>query len=111
MTEDVETNIEANGGYAVIFTSLRSEGDDEAYTETAKRMLALVSQQPGFLGMDSVRGADGKGITVSYWKDRASIDAWKHHTEHAEARSKGRTHWYQHFTVRICKIEKEYGFS
>ncbi len=111
MTGDTERNIEADGGYAVIFTSLRSEGEDEAYAETAKRMLSLVSQQPGFLGMDSVRGVDGKGITVSYWKDRASIEAWKHHPEHAEARSQGRTYWYQHFTVRICKIEKEYGFS
>ena len=111
MTEDAERDIEASGGYAVIFTSLRSAGEDEAYTETAKRMLSLASQQPGFLGMDSVRGADGNGITVSYWKDRASIEAWKHHPEHAEARSQGRSHWYQHFTVRICKIEKEYGLS
>ncbi len=111
MTEHAERDIEAGGGYAVIFTSHRSEGEDEAYAETAKRMLSLVSQQPGFLGMDSIRGADGKGITVSCWKDRASIEAWKHHPEHAEARSQGRANWYQHFTVRICKIEKEYGFS
>jgi len=71
MTGDTERKLEASGGYVVIFTSLRSEGEDDAYTETAKRMLSLVSQHPGFLGMDSVRGADGKGITVSYWKDRA----------------------------------------
>ena len=30
-------------------------------------MLELARQQPGFLGVESARGEDGFGITVSYW--------------------------------------------
>lgn len=51
--------------YAVIFTSERTEGD-HGYDEMAKQMIELASQQPGFLGVDSVRNERGVGITVSY---------------------------------------------
>lgn len=51
--------------YAVIFTSERTEGD-HGYDAMAKQMIELASQQPGFLGVDSVRNERGVGITVSY---------------------------------------------
>ena len=37
--------------YAVIFTSLRTEGD-KGYGQMADEMVALVSTQPGFLGAE-----------------------------------------------------------
>ncbi|EJM47726.1 antibiotic biosynthesis monooxygenase family protein, partial [Pseudomonas sp. GM48] len=52
--------------YAVIFTSVRTEGD-MGYAEAAAQMLELAREQPGFLGVESARGDDGLGITVSYW--------------------------------------------
>ena len=52
--------------YAVIFTSVRTEGD-AGYGETAARMEELAREVPGYLGIESARGADGFGITVSYW--------------------------------------------
>lgn len=62
--------------YAVIFTSKRkSYGDD--YEETAERMKELTMQQPGFLGIDSARNADGLGITVCYWDSIEAIKSWK----------------------------------
>ena len=66
--------------YAVIFTSLRTEGD-QGYAEAAARMLELAREQPGFLGVESARGEDGLGITVSYWASEAAILAWKHHPD------------------------------
>ena len=76
--------------YAVIFSSLR-QGPDAGYGETADRMMELAAQQPGYLGVESLRGPDGFGITVSYWRDEESIRAWKRDAEHAEARRRGRT--------------------
>jgi hypothetical protein len=58
--------------YAVIFTSTRTS-IDEGYAGMADRMVELASQQPGFLGVESVRGADGLGITVSYWSSPEAI--------------------------------------
>jgi heme-degrading monooxygenase HmoA len=92
--------------YAVIFTSLRTPGDD-GYADTARRMEQLAAQQPGFLGMESAR--HGLGITVSYWQDLESIRRWRRHAEHLEAQRLGRERWYAAFRVRVAKVEREYG--
>jgi heme-degrading monooxygenase HmoA len=92
--------------YAVIFTSLRTEGDN-GYAETAQRMVELARQQPGFLGVESVR--DRLGITVSYWESLEAIHAWKEQADHRAAQVKARE-WYANFRVRVCRVEREYGF-
>ena len=94
--------------YAVIFTSLRTEGD-HGYAATADRMIELAERQPGFLGVEHAR--EDLGITVSYWKDLESINNWKMHVEHTEARNRGRAEWYLSFKVRIARVERDYDFS
>ena len=93
--------------YAVIFSSLRTEGDN-GYGETAERMDELAREMPGYLGIESARGSDGFGITVSYWQDEASIANWRRHAEHLIAQERGRGEWYQRYTVRVAKVEREY---
>ena len=97
--------------YAVIFTSKRTAADDGAYGVVAQRMVDLGSRYAGFLGIESVRGADGVGITVSYWRDEAALLAWKRDTEHQKAQRGGRDAWYECFEVRIAKVERAYGFA
>jgi len=91
---------------AVIFTSIRSEGDN-GYAEMAGRMVELASKQPGFLGMESAR--EDVGITVSYWSDLDSIRHWKANLEHLEAQRLGHEKWYSSFKTRISKVERDYG--
>lgn len=96
--------------YAVIFTSLRTPLE-AGYGEAAERMVELAAAQPGFLGVESARGADGLGITVSYWRDEDSIRLWREHVEHRLARDAGRRDWYERFAVRVAKVERAYGFE
>ena len=70
--------------YAVIFTSRRTEGD-QGYADMARRMEELAADQPGFLGLESTRGEDGLGITVSYWRSLEALQAWKQVAEHRMA--------------------------
>ena len=94
--------------YAAVFTSVRTAADD-GYAKTAEKMVALASEQPGFLGVESVREAGGLGITVSYWKDKESIRKWKNHAAHQQAQQFGRDKWYRSFKIRVAKVDKEYG--
>lgn len=94
--------------YAVIFSSHRQGGDD-GYEEVSRRMEELARDQPGFLGMDSVRDVNGYGITVSYWTDEASIGAWKSNAEHLLAQERGRREWYSEYRVRVARVERSYG--
>jgi len=94
--------------YAVIFTSLRNEGDNK-YISTSKKMFDLAYKQKGFLGVESAR--EYIGITVSYWDSLEAIKDWKANTEHKLAQKSGRDIWYKSFKVRICKVERDYGFK
>lgn len=93
--------------FAVIFTSLKVSGAS-GYDEMALKMDELAKQQPGYLGVESVRGADGMGLTISYWKDLESISSWKRNSEHKMAQSFGKEKWYSDYKVRICKVERDY---
>ena len=73
-------------------------------------MLELAALQPGFLGVESARGADGFGITVSYWESEEAIAAWKANAEHTAARTAGRERWYANFSVRVAKVERAFRF-
>jgi heme-degrading monooxygenase HmoA len=95
--------------YAVIFTSTRA--GDAGYDETSARMNELAAQQPGFLGIESTRGDDGLGITVSYWRDLDSIRAWKANAEHHIAQQRGRSEWYSQYITRVCKVEYDYALN
>jgi len=97
--------------YAVIFTSIRTAVDDEGYARTAERMVELAVAQPGFLGIDSARGSDGLGITVSYWDSLESIRRWREQAEHRLAQRDGKAKWYARFQLRICRVEEAYGFE
>jgi heme-degrading monooxygenase HmoA len=95
--------------YAVIFTSRRNSADAAGYEVMAARMVELAARQPGFLGIESVRQADGTGITVSYWQSEDAIRAWKRQAEHVVAQEHGRSDWYEQYRVRVCRVEREYG--
>ncbi|MGN6653410.1 antibiotic biosynthesis monooxygenase family protein [Trinickia sp.] len=94
--------------YAVIFTSIRTDGD-HGYAEMSEAMEAAARKQAGFLGAESVR--DGLGITVSYWRDLESIAAWKADATHLIAQKLGREKWYEQYVTRICKVERDYTFK
>ncbi|WP_028916788.1 antibiotic biosynthesis monooxygenase [Pseudoxanthomonas sp. J35] len=97
--------------YAVVFSSQRNAADPAEYAVAAERMLELAQRQPGYLGVESVRGADGFGITVSYWQSEAAIAAWRAQAEHAEIRRHGRRHWYTHYELRVGRIERVSGYA
>jgi heme-degrading monooxygenase HmoA len=97
--------------YAVIFTSVRSSDDPAGYEAMAGRMAELAAEQPGFLGMESVRDGAGVGMTVSYWDNLDSIRAWGRQADHRVAQSGGRARWYEAFRLRICRVEQERVFQ
>jgi len=90
--------------FAVIFTSLRTDGDD-GYAQTADEMLRLAAAQPGFLGVESAR-EEALGITVSYWETEEAIAAWRRHADHQAAQRAGRERWYRAYALRVARDER-----
>lgn len=97
--------------YAVIFTSTQTSST-RGYKQAADLMQELAATMPGFLGVEGARNdSDHLGITVSYWKTLKDIAHWKAQAEHQGAQRMGKSDWYDNYTVRICKVEREYSFN
>jgi len=96
--------------YAVIFTSTRTDVD-EGYDAMSDKMVEMAAQQPGFLGVESARGEDGLGITVSYWESEEAIANWRVNVEHRVAQTTGRTKWYDEFVTRVARVERTNRFK
>ncbi|MCB1028953.1 MAG: antibiotic biosynthesis monooxygenase [Microthrixaceae bacterium] len=97
--------------YAVVFASTRPTDVDDGYEVMADAMFELAADQPGFIGADSVRGADGAGITVSYWTDEEAIAAWHAQADHLVAQAAGYDRFYESFSIRVARVERQYGFD
>lgn len=95
---------------AVIFTSQRTS-DAAGYDQMAVAMEELAAEQPGYLGHESARSADGFGITVSYWRDEESVKRWKDVPQHRGAQRQGRERWYSNYDVRVARVERAYSAS
>jgi len=99
---------ERHGQIVVIFQSERTPEGDAGYGAAAEAMEKLAATQPGYRGFESVRGAAGVGITLSYWADDASALAWKNHPEHKAIRDAGRDRWYTRYEVVVAAVQRDY---
>jgi heme-degrading monooxygenase HmoA len=99
------------GTIAVIFVAQRTKRDEAGYAIAAAEMNALAAQQPGYAGIDSVRGQDGFGITVSYWHDDDAAIAWRDHAEHAAIRDAGRDKWYSRYDLHVAAVTRSYDWG
>lgn len=90
--------------YAVIFSSVRTAGDN-GYAEAARHMLDLARQQPGFLGYEGAR--QELGVSVSYWESLDAIRTWREHPEHRKVQ-RMEPEWYGESRIRVCKVERDY---
>lgn len=95
--------------YAVIFTSKRTNGD-KGYEKMSVKMEELALKQKGFLGIDYARDKE-LGITISYWDSLEAIQSWKENAAHKIAQDKGKLEWYEEYSVKISKVEREYSFN
>lgn len=74
----------------------------------AARMEELAARQPGYLGLESTRGSDGLGITVSYWESPDDAHRWGRHTDHRRAQQLGRAEWYLAFETRVATVAGDF---
>lgn len=94
--------------YAVIFTSQRTEGDNEAYNKMNVDLAEILKSNPDFIKEEGTRNDKGFGVSISYWKTLKAAKLWKQDALHKQAQELGKTKWYTWFNVRICEVQREY---
>ena len=98
--------------FLVVFRNRkRSDIDQAAYDAEAERMDELARAQPGFLSFKSYASDDGEVIALSEWRDEASARAWGQVAEHRAAKQRGRSAYYENYTLFACKHPRIHRFS
>lgn len=91
---------------AVIFAAALN-ADQADYEVLADQMVQLAVQQPGYLGVESVRDSAGFGITVSYWQSVQDAWAWRQQAEHTVVRTIGHERFYRKFVLRVAEVQRQ----
>ncbi len=102
------TNTPTPPYYTVVFTSIRT-AVQEGYSELNDELWVDAQKLDGFIGADSLRNEEGFGITVLYFKNMKTIKEWSRYQKHVGAKKLGKEKWYKNYSVRIAKVELEYG--
>lgn len=98
--------------FLVVFRNRkRADIDQAAYAGDADRMLELAQAQPGYLGFKSYTADDGEVIAVSEWADEASARAWGQQVEHRAMQGKGRSDYYESYTLFACDAPRIHQFE
>ena len=94
---------------AAIFTSIRTNVE-EGYDKMDELTFKEIETINGYLGCEAYRDENGFGVNVSYWKDLNALKKWKENTLHKKAQTLGREKWYKNYKLRICLVQRYYGF-
>src|SRR5688572_8542316 len=80
------------------------------YEETGNRMVELVSEMPGFLGMDYAATDDGE-LLVARFESHEALAAWRNQPEHREAQTLGRDRFFSRYHIDVCEPVRSYEFD
>ena len=89
--------------FLVVFRNRkRADMDAAAYSADAARMEELARAQPGFVSFKSYTADDGEVIALSEWADAEAARAWGSHPDHARVQARGRSDYYDGYTLYSC---------
>jgi heme-degrading monooxygenase HmoA len=80
------------------------------YEEAGARMLEIVSQMPGFLGMDYAEIEGGELLVVRF-ESHEALEAWRTHLEHLATQQVGRERFFQSYKIEVCDVVRSYDFE
>lgn len=89
----------------------RPDMDLAAYEADNARMEELARAQPGFLSIKGFVAEDGEVVAISEWDSREAAQAWGRHAEHAAVQARGRSDYYESYTLYSCTDPKVHSFS
>jgi heme-degrading monooxygenase HmoA len=89
----------------------RPDIDRVEYEAAFQHMLELVSQVPGFLGIEGFAGEDGSELAVARFESQEAIAQWRDHPEHVQTRQRGREAFFAAYDISIGTISRQYHWS
>ena len=98
----------------VVIVEFELQASAESEFEAAlQQMHEQVKQYDGYLGeTPCCRIEDEKKfVSLFYWTDRESIEAWREDPEHLKIQQLGRDKVFAWYKIRVCELEREYEWA
>ena len=98
---------------AVIFEIYTAEGQTDTYLEHAARMRPMVEDHPGFISVERFRSLTDpdKLLSVSFFEDEASLNAWRNRPAHRATQTAGRDGIFDDYRLRVAEVIRDYGMT
>lgn len=98
---------------AVIFEVWPAEGRRDGYLELAAALREELLQADGFISVERFESLTepGKLLSLSFWRDEASVAAWRNHTGHRATQGKGRSGIFRDYRLRVAGVIRDYGMT
>ena len=96
---------------AVIFEVEPAAGQQQEYLDLAASLKSELESISGFISIERFQSlaTPGKILSLSFWKDEESIQAWRNIEQHRAAQSKGRSYIFSDYRLRIATVVRDYG--
>lgn len=98
---------------AVIFEVEAKPDQQQDYLDLAAELRPLLAEQPGFISIERFQSLTqpGKILSLSFWQDEASIQAWRQREEHRHAQRAGRETIFADYRLRVAQVLRDYGLD
>ena len=98
---------------AVIFEVRPREGERDTYLDIAASLRPELESMDGFLSIERFESLiePGKLLSLSFWRDEASVAAWRALESHRAAQKVGREHVFVDYRLRVATVVRDYGLE
>jgi len=98
---------------AVIFEVYPAAGKVEEYLDIAAGLKSELENIDGFISIERFSSLveEGKVLSLSFWRDEESIEAWRNLEPHRLAQKQGRGGVFENYRLRVANVSRDYGMS
>lgn len=98
---------------AVIFEVIPAAGKRDEYLDLAARLKPELSTIDGFISIERFQSLTNpeKVLSLSFWRDEASIAEWRNLEHHRAAQKMGRSSVFEDYRLRIAEVCRDYGMN
>ena len=98
---------------AVIFEAFPAKGKWDEYLDIASRLKPELGKIDGFISIERFQSMANpeKALSLSFWKDEASITQWRNFELHRMAQKEGRKSIFDDYRIRIATVVRDYSLT
>ncbi len=96
--------------YIVLFEVIPTDEGRARYLELAAMLKPMLAGLDGFLSAERFQSLadERKLLSMNVWESEEALTNWRSTTEHRMSQLEGKTELFEHYTISVAKVVREY---